>query len=166
MLTAQRLRDLLDYDPLTGLFRWRRVLGRATADWFAGTPHGSGYLVVCVEQRNYRAHRLAWLHVKGEWPAATIDHRNRLKTDNRFDNLRDVSGRLNSQNRDGAVERRETKRGTRWRVRICRDGRLVTVGTFDSEAAAEAARIGAKSQMHPGYLPQHFPKTGSVIGGR
>lgn len=158
MLTAERLRELLEYAPTTGLFRWRLTRpGRGAKDWFAGSPHGSGYLVICVEQTNYRAHRLAWLHVKGAWPLRTIDHKNRLKADNRFDNLRDRSQRLNNQNRDGGVERRETKGGTRWRARISHFGRLVTVGTFDSEAAAEAARVDAKQTMHPGYISQKKP---------
>lgn len=155
MLNAQRLRELLDYDPLTGLFRWRVARpGRGAKDWFAGTQHGSGYLVICVDRVNYRAHRLAWLHATGEWPTQTIDHRNRQRADNRLDNLRDVSQQANNENQDGSVERRETKRGTRWRARICRDGRLVTVGTFETEAAAEAARVAAKGRLHAGYFPQ------------
>lgn len=161
MLTAERLRELLDYDSLTGLFRWRVARsGRGSKDWFAGAAHGSGYLVVCVEQRNYRAHRLAWLHVKGVWPRRTIDHRNRVKSDNRFDNLRDVSLRVNVQNHGdpfSGIERRERKTGTRWRARISHFGRLVNVGTFDSEQAARDAIVEARTLMHPGYISHELP---------
>lgn len=168
MLTAERARELIEYDPLTGLFQWRNPLGKATRGWFAGSAHGSGYRVICVEGVNHRAHRLAWLHVKGVWPRRTIDHKNRQKADNRFDNLRDVSQRLNSQNQGEGrgVERRETKSGVRWRARISHFGRLVTVGTYLSEAEANAAMTEARNLMHPGFLPRVFPRPSSVIGGR
>jgi hypothetical protein len=102
----------------------------------------------------HRAHRVAWLYVKGRWPRRTIDHRNRRRSDSRFDNLRDASQRLNGQNRiDGTVERRETKSGTRWGARIPHFGRLITVRTFDTNEEAEAARLEAKTLMHPGFAP-------------
>ena len=166
MLTAHRLREVLLYDPETGYFRWRvRPNGRATSNWFAGTEHGSGYLLVTIDGKNYRAHRLAWLYVTGEWPTATIDHKNRIKSDNRWDNLRDASIQHNSQNRDGTVERRDRKKGVMWRARITMHGRLVTVGTFASKEEAEAARVEAKKQMHCGYIPTTSPdKTKGPVG--
>lgn len=159
MLTASRLREVMRYEPETGLFQWiSKPRGRATADWFAGTQHGSGYLVICIDGSNYRAHRLAWLYVKGDWPKRTIDHKNRVRSDNRFSNLREASTRRNTQNQDGGVEMRETKRGLRWRARITHAGRLVTVGTFQTREEAESARIEAKKLMHAGYIPRISPE--------
>lgn len=161
-LTADRLREAIDYDPLTGLFQRP---GRAPV---AGTDHGSGYLIISLDGKTYRAHRLAWLYVKGKWPRWTIDHKNGIKTDNRFANLRDVSIRLNTHNdvnrkpvREGAaigVERRERDGKVKWRARIGHFGRLVTVGTFDTQAEAAAAYAEAKAAFHIGSTTHKFPQ--------
>lgn len=165
------MRELLRYDPGNGLFQWVKPRGRAPKDWFAGSEHGSGYLVICVDGVSHRAHRLAWLYVKGKWPRFTIDHRNREKRDNRFANLRDVAIRRNSLNREYrprregsavGVERRVTKSGVKWRVRLGHYGRMITVGTFHTQAEAEAAYLEAKHLMHPGATvisPTNLPSS-------
>lgn len=164
-LTAERLRELLDYDSQTGMFRWvTRPSGRAKSGWFAGSLHGqTGYRKITIDGASYRAHRLAWLYVHGKWPKRYIDHINREPSDNRIANLRDVSGRLNSQNNGKlGVERRERSGRVRWRARITHFGRLVNVGTFDTKEEAEAALLEAKTLMHPGFLirnPPDAPKT-------
>lgn len=162
MLNPERLRELLDYDPLTGLFHWRVARsGRGAKGWFAGTVHGeSGYLVICVDGVTYRAHRLAWMHVKGAWPRYTIDHKNGKTSDNRIDNLRDVSGRRNQHNhkkaREGitcCIEKRTYKKGDRYRARLSHFGKPMTIGTFDTETDAKAAIDEARRLLHTGYIP-------------
>lgn len=81
MLTAERLRSLIDYAPETGRFAWKPRNGRG-GSWCNLTRHpGSfskqtGYLTIRVDKELYQAHRLAWLHHFGEWPHADIDHLN------------------------------------------------------------------------------------------
>src|SRR5205085_9675180 len=92
-LTAQRLRELLHYDPQTGSFTRRsdgRVLG-------CKSKH-LGYWIVGVSGGQYYAHRLAWFYTHGRWPEGHIDHINCDKTDNRLENLREVQQRINNQN--------------------------------------------------------------------
>ncbi len=101
-LTAARVRELLDYEPETGLLRWRKVRKHALVGMAAGYKNRKGYLRVKVESRLYLAHRLAWLHFYGRWPADQIDHINGIRDDNRIVNLRDVSGQVNTQNRHKA----------------------------------------------------------------
>ena len=60
-LTAQRLRELLDYAPDTGRFYWRVRSGRASAGGEAGTWSGDGYRDIKIDGTIYRAHRLDWL---------------------------------------------------------------------------------------------------------
>jgi hypothetical protein len=88
-LTANEVRHLLDYDPATGVFRWRVKPGRRVA---AGAETGCvsnyGYKVIGIKGRVYQASRLAWLYVTGEWPEHDVDHANGDTADNRWDNLR------------------------------------------------------------------------------
>lgn len=101
MLTAERLRAALDYDPATGLFRWiERPNQKIIVGSIAGHVGRKGYIYVTIDKRKYAAHRLAWLYVNGEWPKEQIDHINRVKDDNRISNLRDVSDAENKLNID------------------------------------------------------------------
>lgn len=158
-LTAGRLRELLHYDPATGVFTWLVHRQRHRAGTVAGSPHSAGYIEIGVCGRSYLAHRLAWLYVHGEWPARDVDHRNGIKTDNRIDNLRDVTKVVNLQNRRGAaagnvsgllgVSKSAAKCG-RWFARLQVNGRQKSLGSFDSPEAAHAAYLTAKRQLHEG----------------
>ena len=87
-LTAERLRQLLDYSPETGLFYWRVKRGSVAAGTEAGTWHGNGYRKIHIDGVPHLAHRLAWLYVHGEHPTGEIDHRNGNPADNRISKLR------------------------------------------------------------------------------
>lgn len=102
-LTAERLRELLDYDPETGVFRWRVCPnktggGRVQAGSIAGRIHRDGHRIINIEGTQLYAHRLAWLYVHGRWPAEEIDHINRNPDDNRITNLREATHGLNFAN--------------------------------------------------------------------
>ena len=105
MITAEALREIMDYEPDTGLFRWRdtfaagacsarrpgdRALMPRPGQVITGTKNGSGYVVISLYGRSYYFHRLAWLHVHGAFPAKglSIDHINGKAADNRLCNLR------------------------------------------------------------------------------
>ena len=97
VLTHRLLLSLVSYDPLTGLFTHK--VGRLKGQE-AGTVNGRGYVDIKLRQKIYQAHRLAWFYTYGEWPKLEIDHKNRIRTDNKIDNLRDVSHQVNSMNKE------------------------------------------------------------------
>lgn len=69
MLTQKRLREVLSYDPATGIFRWTITRGaNAKAGFVAGSPDVKGYLRIMIDGVTYKSHRLAWLYVYGERP--------------------------------------------------------------------------------------------------
>lgn len=67
-LTAVRLREVLSYDPDTGVFTWRVSRGTAKAGSVAGSPDKDGYVIIGLYGRLYKAHRLALFHAYGSMP--------------------------------------------------------------------------------------------------
>jgi len=139
-ITAGRLRELLDYDPATGLFAWRK---KSKARWRerVGCSSTQRHTVVNigVDYRRYKAHRLAWLWMTGEWPASEIDHINRNPLDNRWCNLRLSNPSHNHRNHGGYKNNTSgttgviwDKSGNRWIVRM--NGKHF--GSFSSKEVA------------------------------
>jgi len=154
-LTRERLVQLLSYDETSGHFLWRARKGHMEAGASAGSPQASGYIAIKIDSRLYKAHRLAWLYVHGEWPFGVIDHINGVLADNRILNLRDVSVSLNAQNqrsarRDnalGVLGVRKTATG-KYQTRITLNGKTRQIGAFASVEEASAAYIAAKRDLH------------------
>ena len=110
-LTLQRLREVLSYDPDTGLFTWKKRTGsRAVVGAIAGTANNGGYIQVSIDGVLYYAHRLAWLYMTGEWPEAEVDHARMRPGDNRWDQIREASRSQNEQNKR---RRSDNSRSTR-----------------------------------------------------
>jgi hypothetical protein len=159
-LTAERLRELLRYDPATGEFRWLQRVGNRSAGSKAGGASGGGYWSLCVDYRLYSAHRLAWLYTHGIWPKDEIDHRDGNRANNAIANLRDVSRSVNMQNQKRAKRGSQSgvlgvywsKQGRKWVAQIRVDRKLRHIGRFDSAETAHAAYIEAKRALHPGSL--------------
>ena len=90
MLTAKRLRKLLNYDPATGVFRWRvNRRGPVNAGDVAGCRGHKGYHQIRVEGTVYQSGRLAWLYMTGKWPKLEIGYIDRNTSDTRWANLRE-----------------------------------------------------------------------------
>jgi hypothetical protein len=159
MIDAVQLREYLNYDPLTGIFT--RASNRSVRRWrkgqIAGSRHSKhGYWIIRINKKDYLAHRLAWLYVTGEWPTKDIDHKDGDKTNNAFENLREVSEIHNSQNQRRAHKGSKSgilgvyQKGSRWVSTICIDKKPKHLGSFSTPEAAYAAYIAAKRIYHPG----------------
>lgn len=103
-LTAARLREMLNYDPETGVFTSAKLStyrsgGRSIGDVAGGPAPSHGYWRISVDGRQHYAHRLVWLYVHGKWPDGEVDHIDGDRTNNRLANLRDVSPTFNRWNR-------------------------------------------------------------------
>ena len=151
-LTAEYLRSILDYNPDTGIFtRKVRAANCVKVGDRAGSPNGDGYLQIMVQSRKYLAHRLAWLYVYGVWPNDQLDHINRIRTDNRRANLREVSHKQNGQNKSKPSNNTSGhpgvswyKRISKWQARIMHNYKLIHLGYFTDIEDAITARKAAE----------------------
>lgn len=96
-LTQQGLRELVDYDPGTGVFTWKKNSAKRKAGTRAGWVHSKGYICLDINQRKYYAHRLVWLYMTGRWPGDQIDHIDFNKSNNVWLNLREATNAQNQQ---------------------------------------------------------------------
>lgn len=155
-LTQERLRELLDYDPETGLFTWRvNRAGNAKAGSAAGCAHKCGYRQVMVDSTLYLAHRLAWFYVYNVWPPQHIDHINGVRDDNRIANLREATYSTNNQNR--GLDSRNTsgyqgvywsEQTRKWYAQLKVGNKRYNLGYFIDIADAAEARASAKEKYH------------------
>lgn len=159
-LTADRLREVLHYEPSTGVFTRRTFSApNATAGMVAGCARTKRRCVeIRVDGKLYKAHRLAWLYMTGAWPQNVIDHINGDPYCNRFLNLRDVTNMVNVQNVKRAAITNSTgvlgvtrlRSSGKFKAQISIDGITKNLGHFASAEQAHAVYIAAKRKHHEG----------------
>ena len=160
MISVSELRRVLDYDPATGIFRWKIIVGNNVSRHYPGEVAGAprnlnGYVQIGVNRTRYYAHRLAWFYIHGRWPV-NIDHRDRNKQNNSIGNLREASVSQNGGNRGaqknsklGLKGVRKRIRGTnRYEARITKDGAHILIGYFPTAEQAHAAYLKAANQYY------------------
>lgn len=165
-LTAERARELLEYDPETGALRWRVSRGNRSGA-LAGTRTVDGYTQVEIDCRLYRAHRVIWLMQTGKWPKHLIDHENGMRADNRWKNLREATPLQNARNRRPGRDNSSGKVGVsfiasiqRWEAYIGINNRNVSLGRFADKNDAISARVEAEryhfGEFSPASCKGHF----------
>ena len=180
-ISPELVRELLDYDPETGVLTWRYrssehfVAPRYAASWnarYAGSTAGyivrstkDSYKVLGVDitikgvTKHFRAHRIAWMHFYGVQAPETIDHINRDALDNRIGNLRAASVHLNAWNKSkpthntsGIVGVYWEKKYSKWFALVWGNGPRKFLGYYDEKLGA--AKAVAKARLERG-LPMH-----------
>jgi hypothetical protein len=155
-LTAARLREVLTYDPATGLFT--RKFGKGRGVPTRGTLHHSGYRFLCVDGVTHLAHRAAWLYVTGVLPEGDLDHRDLDKSNNRFANLRPCDDSNNQANTARKSDNTSGYKGvcwndnsSKWQAGIKKDGKSRHLGLFDCPVAAHLAYVVASDRQYGEY---------------
>lgn len=151
-LTQERLKEVLDYNPETGVFV-RKVYSswKAKAGDIAGYIQHNGYNSINVDAKPYLAHRLAWLYIYGYFPENTVDHINRNRGDNRIINLREASYQCQMRNRSGLKNNTSGIEGVswsnwarKWIAAIKVNRKIHALGSFTDKLEAAYARYTAE----------------------
>lgn len=176
-LTQALVKELLSYDPLTGVFLWkerevRAAFARTDRGWNsrrAGTMAGcvnpsDGYVQIYVHRTRYAAHRLAFLIETGAWPKDQVDHINGSRADNRWVNLRDCSAAENNRNAGPLCTNTSgfkgvftATKGLSWFAQIGVNGKQHYLGSFPTKQEAAAAYDNAAMSLHGEFARLNAP---------
>lgn len=161
MLTVTYARSCFDYDGQTGALRWKwredipDRLNRKFAGKVAGSLDADGYRIVSVKNRSYRAHRVIWLIMTGEWPDLEIDHRDLNKDNNAWLNLRlattqqnHANTTKNKNNTSGYKNVHWHEPRKKWMARKMVNGRKIYIGLYDTPEAAHTDVIDFSLRAH------------------
>lgn len=139
-----------------GTLVWADNYGpRARKGCVAGSADSYGYLQVKLERTPIFVHRIVWA-MHEETAPPQIDHINRVRTDNRIENLRAAT---NTSNQHNASIRKDNKSGCagvtlrrpgQWIARISAHGKRIHLGVFAEREAAITAYLTAK-EIHHAY---------------
>jgi hypothetical protein len=155
-LTAKELRSRLDYDPITGIFRYKVVpecQHKIKVGDIAGYIREKRYLVIKIDGKAYYAHRLAWLYVYGAWPTNLIDHEDTNKLNNSLSNLRPANQSKNKANAPKPKNNTSGFKGVvkcknRWKAQITYQQQVMYLGLFDTKEKAHAAYLEKARELH------------------
>lgn len=177
MISQELLKELLNYNPETGVFTWLARGDKyfqsplAAKSWNnrfagkeAGTSHSNStsrtrYVSITLFQKQYRAHRLAWLYVYGESPRYKIDHINGDGADNRIANLRDVTDSVSAKNMPMLKRNKSGVTGIHWCkitekwCAMIHSGKTKNLGYFSDKFEAICARKSAEARL--GFHENH-----------
>lgn len=156
MITQERLKELLHYDPDTGVFTWRVRRGSTSAGTFAGAK--AKYLNIGIDGITYTGHRLAFLYMMGYMPEV-VDHRDLDKHNNAWLNLREGTNSKNQANRNVSVRNRlgvkgVSRNGRGYYAQLSKDGKKYYSKTYHTlELAAQA--YAELARKHHGEFARH-----------
>lgn len=159
-LTQARLKELLHYNPDTGIFTWLESRGTIKIGAIACTSTSAGYIRISIDGKDYLAHRLVWLYMKGYFPPCQIDHEDHIRHHNWFSNLRSAT---DSDNRKNQSMRKNNLSGftgvywckptKKWVSQIKVNGKQKYLGSFTEKQMAISCREGANIKY--GYHINH-----------
>lgn len=166
------LHECFDYDTMSGLVRWRlrpdyhfSSIGRADSfnckhrGKVINSSNNHNYLWVWLDGTFYLLHRVIWKMMTGTEPPETLDHKDRNKINNEWENLRAASAAQNIINketvwsRSGVLGVRKCSRGSGWEARIRYRRKSIQIGTYKTKAEAIAARKAAEKEYYGDFAP-------------
>ena len=169
-ISLKEFKSRISYDPTTGIFKWAaRVGSQGRVSRRAGKVAGCvnklvGYVFLGVRGRIGLGHMWAWFYITGKWPRHEIDHRNRVRHDNRWKNLRKATrvqnchnATIRSDNTSGFKGVGLHKQTGKWRARITAKRKTTNLGLFDTANEAAAAYVLEANRLH-GMFATHANK--------
>jgi hypothetical protein len=154
-VSHSRLRELLHYDAVTGVFTNRQSrMGGVVEGSIAGTKRSDGYIKITIDRKQYYAHKLAWFYVYDVFPDL-VDHVDRNRSNNRIENLRLATASQNQQNQllrsnntSGFKGVSYYKRTGKWKTEIQVNGVRKCLGYFDTPEKAFEAYTSLAAMIH------------------
>jgi len=153
MITQSDLKQALNYDPDTGEFIWKVAKSGRSCGGKAGSLTDRGYVRIALNGKQYKAHRLAWLYMTGEWPNNQIDHIDTIRTNNKWSNLRLANNQENhsnspmrKNNTSGYKGVSWSKRDAKWFTTIMVNYKSIYLGAYGTAEEAHDAYVKASNK--------------------
>lgn len=156
VMSLERVKELVSYDPETGFFTSRVSRGPARAGGQVGSKNDQGYILLSLDLGRFKASRVAWAIMTGEWPEVTVDHKNRKRDDNRWDNLRLATKRQNAANcvkLCSDLPKGVTLKGKKFRSSIRNLDKMEHLGTFETAEEAHKVFVKRHIELHGEFSP-------------
>lgn len=155
-LTQKFVQELFNYEAETGILYWKRPTGsRSVPGSPVGTLNFHGYYTVGIFGKKYKVHRIIWLYVYGYNPEHELDHINRIRTDNRIANLREVSRQCNlrnakqhKSNTTGVTGISFDRRTSNWTSWITIDSKNRFLGRYSDYTEAVCIRLATEQCLN------------------
>ena len=158
MMTQDQLKQVLDYNPETGVFTWiKSTSNMVKVGRIAGSyTKGANRIYIKVFGKRYMAHRLAWFYVHGAFPRMQIDHIDGNSSNNALSNLREATNSQNGQNKrkarkdciSGLAGAHYNKRRNKYLARIKINKEVIYLGSYATMQEAHNVYITAKRKLH------------------
>jgi hypothetical protein len=155
-MKQSELQSLLFYD--NGVFYWKYTkCNRVRVGQRAGGKSKSGYRRIHVLGKRYYEHHLVWIYHYGELPNCQIDHINRIKDDNRIENLRLCPNNHSDNHQNMPKQNNNTsgytgvtydKNRKKWQAQIKINGKYKFLGRFNNIEDAVKSRDEGKLKYH------------------
>jgi len=165
ILTQEWIKELVHYNPNTGVFTWIKKPSSRSNRIKVGEAAGftskvNGYTEIGIRNKTYKIHRLAFLYMTGLMPEHQVDHINHVKDDNRWCNLRLVTNAENQKNTtrnknntSGVLGVNWRKDRSKWRAQIMVDGINKELGSYVYFILACIAR--KQAEVEYGFHENH-----------
>jgi hypothetical protein len=158
ILTQEYIKNILNYDELTGEFTARLKRKNLNIGDKAGTIMQTGYVCLSIDDKKYTGHEIAWLYVTGKFPKETIDHIDGNRANNVFSNLREATYSQNSSNRGLQSNNTSGVKGVcwdkatnKWRARVKLNNKYINLGRFSDISKAEEVVRQAREKYHGAF---------------
>ena len=168
---AEYLRSILHYDPETGMWRWLEKRRGQKENRSAGYVNkGDGRRRIRIDYEAYLAAPLAWLYMTGEWPRREVDHINRIRDDDRWQNLRlathvqqSINKVMSAYNKSGVTGVFWATKDQKWCATIAIKGERIWLGSYIIFEDAVAARKKAEIKYYGEFAPVRGKYTGKDL---
>lgn len=159
MITQKRLKEVISYNPVSGLFTWvnstsNRTKIKTNAGCFIKKTNR---FCIGIDGKHYLSHRLAWLYVYGYMPKV-IDHIDGNSLNNEIVNLRECTqaqntwnSKINIKNTSGVKGVSFDKLRNKWTARVMCNGKLSVLGRFDNLESATIAVNAKRGELHENF---------------
>jgi len=153
--TQAEIKQLLHYDPVTGVFRWRFARTSRIKPWdVAGSLNANGYTYINWSKKLMLAHRMAWVYMTGEWPKQHIDHIDGNPANNSLVNLREATNKQNHENQSLRTDNTSGFRGVswskqkkKWKAYITHNKKQIYAGFFSTPQEASIAAKAKRQEI-------------------